>query len=143
TIVRDYTREAGVRSLEREISAVLRKSARRIGDGAAPPIEIGRDRVVEALGPQRFFAEMAERIDRPGVATGLAWTQAGAGDILFVEATMMPGRKERLVLTGMLGDVMRESAEAALSYLRTNAARFGIDPAVFEGKIVHVHVPAG
>src|SRR5262249_50219300 len=95
------------------------------------------------LGPQRFFSEIVERVDRPGVATGLAWTQAGGGDILFIEATMMPGDEERLILTGMLGDVMRESAPAALSYLRTNAGRFGVDPAIFERRVVHIHVPVG
>jgi ATP-dependent Lon protease len=143
TIVRSYTREAGVRSLEREISGVLRRVVRRIGEGAPTPIAIGAAELPDALGPPRYFAEVAERIDRPGVATGLAFTQAGAGDILFVEATMMPGREERLILTGMLGDVMRESAQAALSYLRTNGATFGVNPALFEGKVVHVHVPVG
>jgi ATP-dependent Lon protease len=98
--------------------------------------------VTEFLGRPRFFDEVAERTDRPGVATGLAWTPTG-GDVLFVEATMMPSTEERLILTGMLGDVMRESAQAALSYVRSNAAELGIDPVVFERKAVHVHVPAG
>lgn len=142
-ILREYTREAGVRGLTRAIAAVLRKSARRLSEGATPPIVVRASELRDYLGPQRFFDEVAERIDRPGVATGLAWTQAG-GDILFVEATMMPGAEERLVLTGMLGDVMRESAQAALSYLRSNAERFGIDGRAFlERKVVHVHVPAG
>jgi ATP-dependent Lon protease len=94
------------------------------------------------LGRPRFRDETAERVDRPGVATGLAWTPVG-GDVLFVEATMMPSKQERLILTGQLGDVMRESAQAALSYLRSDGARLGIDPSVFEGKAVHIHVPAG
>jgi ATP-dependent Lon protease len=100
------------------------------------------EKVVDYLGRPRFFDEVAERTDRPGVATGLAWTPTG-GDVLFVEATMMPSNEERLILTGMLGDVMRESAQAALSYVRSNAVALGIDPAVFAGKAVHLHVPAG
>jgi ATP-dependent Lon protease len=141
-IIREYTREAGVRNLEREIAAVVRKAARRISEGAAAPIRVSAAQVPDYLRRPRFFDEMAERIDRPGVATGLAWTPAG-GDVLFVEAAMMPSHDERLILTGMLGDVMRESAQAALSYLRSNGERLGIDPRVFEGKTVHVHVPAG
>src|SRR5207245_5289793 len=90
----------------------------------------------------RFCDEVAERTTRPGVATGLAWTPTG-GDVLFVEATMMPSGEERLLLTGMLGDVMRESAQAAVSYVWSNAASLDIDPAIFEGKTIHVHVPAG
>jgi ATP-dependent Lon protease len=103
---------------------------------------VGPAQVRGLLGPQRYFDEVAERIDRPGVATGLAWTPTG-GDVLFVEATMMPGDKERLVLTGMLGNVMRESAQAALSWLRSHAALLGLDHRDFERRIVHVHVPAG
>ena len=141
-IIREYTREAGVRSLEREIAAVIRKAARRISEGAATPIRVGAEQVPDYLRRPRFVNEVAERIDRPGVATGLAWTPAG-GDVLFVEAAMMPAQEERLVLTGMLGDVMRESAQAALSYLRSNAEHLGVDPHVFAGKAVHVHVPAG
>jgi ATP-dependent Lon protease len=141
-IIREYTREAGVRSLERELAAVLRKVARRISEGALPPIRIDAEQIPDYLRRPRFFNEVAERIDRPGVATGLAWTPAG-GDVLFVEAAMMPGQEERLVLTGMLGEVMRESAQAALSYLRADAQRLGLDPHVFAGKVVHVHVPAG
>jgi ATP-dependent Lon protease len=131
TLVHGYTREAGVRNLEREIASVLRKATRKIGEGARTPIVIEKSQLKDYLGPQRFFSEVAERLDRPGVATGLGWTPAG-GDLLFVEATMMPGDSERLILTGMLGDVMSESAQAALSYLKTNADRFGIDPHVFE-----------
>jgi ATP-dependent Lon protease len=141
-IAREYTREAGVRSLDREIATVARKVARRIAEGKTEPVHVTAEAVPEYLGRPRFFDEVAERTTRPGVATGLAWTPVG-GDVLFVEATMMPGKAEDLLLTGMLGDVMRESAQAAASYLRSNAAQLGIDPAVFEGKRIHVHVPAG
>jgi ATP-dependent Lon protease len=142
TIVRGYTREAGVRSLDREIATVCRKVARRIAEGRAEPVHLTAAGVSELLGRPRFIDEVAERTRRPGVATGLAWTPTG-GDVLFVEATMMPSTEERLILTGMLGDVMRESAQAALSFLRTNAEQSGISPDVFNGKAVHVHVPAG
>jgi ATP-dependent Lon protease len=141
-IIREYTREAGVRNLEREIAAVIRKAARRISEGTPTPIRVTAEQIPEYLRRPRFYDEVAERIDRPGVATGLAWTPAG-GDVLFVEAAMMPAQEEQLILTGMLGDVMRESAQAALTYLRSNAEHLGIDPRVFEGKAVHVHVPAG
>jgi ATP-dependent Lon protease len=141
-LIRGYTREAGVRGLDRQIAALARKVARRLAEGQPPPARITAADVEPLLGRPRFFDEVAERTDRPGVATGLAWTPTG-GDILFVEATMMPSRHERLVLTGMLGDVMRESAQAALSYVRANAVRLGIDPALFDGKSIHIHVPAG
>jgi ATP-dependent Lon protease len=141
-IVRDYTREAGVRNLEREIAAVARKVARRLAEGRTEPVLVGVSDLNEFLGRPRFFDDVAERTTRPGVATGLAWTPTG-GDVLFVEATMRPGSEERLVLTGMLGDVMRESAQAAVSYVWSNAEAFDIDPKVFEGKTIHVHVPAG
>jgi ATP-dependent Lon protease len=141
-IVRGYTREAGVRNLEREIAAVARKVARRLAEGQREPVRITVDNLVEYLGRPRFFDEVAERTTRPGVATGLAWTPTG-GDVLFVEATMMPSSEERLVLTGMLGDVMRESAQAAVSYVRSNAEALDIDPKIFENKTIHVHVPAG
>jgi ATP-dependent Lon protease len=141
-IIRGYTREAGVRSLEREIATVARKVARRIAEGRREPVRITPQNLGEYLGRPRFFDEVAERTSRPGVATGLAWTPTG-GEVLFVEATMMPSSEERLVLTGMLGDVMRESAQAAVSYVWSNAEALDIDPKVFEGKTVHVHVPAG
>jgi ATP-dependent Lon protease len=141
-IIRGYTREAGVRSLEREIAAIARKVARRIAEGQGEPVLVTAERVAEYLGRPRFFDEVAERTSRPGVATGLAWTPTG-GDVLFVEVTMMPSSEERLVLTGMLGDVMRESAQAAVSYVWSNAEALDIDPKVFEGKTIHVHVPAG
>ena len=141
-IVRGYTREAGVRNLEREIAAVARKLARRLAEGQRGPVRITGDSVVDYLGRPRFFDEVAERTTRPGVATGLAWTPTG-GDVLFVEVTMMPSAEERLVLTGMLGDVMRESAQAAVSYVWSNAPALDIDPKLFEGRTIHVHVPAG
>ncbi len=141
-IVREYTREAGVRNVERNITGVLRKVARRITEGAQPPLTVTEAEIPSLLGPPQFFNEVAERIDRPGVATGLAWTPTG-GDILFVESTMMRAREEKLLLTGMLGDVMRESAQAALSYLRANVAKLGFKPDIFDGKVVHIHVPAG
>ena len=141
-IVRGYTREAGVRNLDREIAAVARKIARRLAEGQRGPVRITVDNVAEYLGRPRFFDEVAERTTRPGVATGLAWTPTG-GDVLFVEVTMMPSAEERLVLTGMLGDVMRESAQAAVSYVWSNAEALDIDPKLFEGKTIHVHVPAG
>jgi ATP-dependent Lon protease len=142
SIVRGYTREAGVRSLEREIAAVARKVARRLAEGQSGPARITAEDVTEHLGRPRFLDEVAERTTRPGVATGLAWTPTG-GDILFVEVTMMPSSEERLVLTGMLGDVMRESAQAAVSYVWSNAEALDIDPKLFEGRTIHVHVPAG
>jgi ATP-dependent Lon protease len=141
-VIRGYTREAGVRNLEREIAAVARKVARRLAEGQRDPVRITPDNLTEYLGRSRFFDEVAERTDQPGVATGLAWTPTG-GDVLFVEATMMPSSEEQLVLTGMLGDVMRESAQAAVSYVRSHADGLDIDPRIFEGKTIHVHVPAG
>jgi len=141
-IVRGYTREAGVRNLEREIATVARKVARRLAEGEGGPFRVTAEALVDFLGRPRFFDEVAERTSRPGVATGLAWTPTG-GDVLFVEVTMMPSSEERLLLTGMLGDVMRESAQAAVSYVWSNAAALDIDPKAFEGKTIHVHVPAG
>jgi ATP-dependent Lon protease len=141
-VVRGYTREAGVRSLERQIAAICRKVARTIAEGRGEPTRITAAEAEAYLGRPRFIDEVAERTSRAGVATGLAWT-IGGGDVLFVEAAMIPSHEERLLLTGMLGDVMRESAQAALTYLRSNAATFGIDPARVEGKTIHVHVPAG
>ncbi len=141
-IVRGYTREAGVRSLDREIAAIARKVARRLAEGQREPVRITADNLAEYLGRPRFFDEVAERTTRPGVATGLAWTPVG-GDVLFVEVTMMPSSEERLVLTGMLGDVMRESAQAAVSYVWSNAEALDIDPKIFENRTIHVHVPAG
>jgi ATP-dependent Lon protease len=144
-VIRDYTREAGVRDLERQIAAICRKVARQVAEGTGtPPITVTPANLQEYLGKPRFFEEAVERIDRPGVATGLAWTPTG-GEILFVEAAALPAEPQgqRLLLTGMLGDVMRESVQAALTYVLSDAERLGIDPRVFAGKTVHVHVPAG
>jgi ATP-dependent Lon protease len=142
TIVGDYTREAGVRSLERELGRLLRKVAARIASGTTEtPLAIEADDVKEWLGRAHFFFEAADRTAVPGVATGLAVTGTG-GDVLYVEASMMDG-PEGLTLTGQLGDVMKESAEIALSYIRSHTATLGIDPATFAGKRFHVHVPAG
>jgi ATP-dependent Lon protease len=142
TVVNEYTREAGVRNLERELGTVLRKTATQIASGKVqPPVEIDLDRVRDALGRQKFFQEAAIRTAVPGVATGLAVTGVG-GDVLFVEATEMAGKGD-LVLTGQLGDVMKESARIALSYVRGHAERLGIDSDRFAGHEYHVHVPAG
>ena len=125
-LIRSYTREAGVRNLEREISNVLRKIARKQADGSLKKSNINKSSVNDFLGAPRFYSEMAERMKTPGVVIGLAWTSVG-GDILFIEASKMPG-KGSLSLTGKLGDVMKESAQAALTYVRSNAKLLGIDP---------------
>src|SRR5258707_309210 len=141
-IVSQYTREAGVRQLERELGKLLRKTATTVASGTAePPITIDEAVVRDALGRQRFYQESAERTAVPGVATGLAVTGTG-GDVLFVEATKMPGQ-DGLVLTGQLGDVMKESARIALSYVRSHADKLGLDENDFEDASFHVHVPAG
>ena len=140
-IIQRYTREAGVRSLEREIGKALRHAAVRIAEGASGPIPIGVNDLPVVLGPPQLDSEVAMRTSIPGVATGLAWTPVG-GDILFIEATRMPGGG-RLILTGQLGEVMRESAQAALSIVKNRANDFGIDAARFEKTDIHVHVPAG
>jgi ATP-dependent Lon protease len=142
TVVGDYTREAGVRSLERELGRLLRKVASRIAaDPSVTPVAVDADDVREWLGRPKFFFESADRTAVPGVATGLAVTGTG-GDVLYVEASVMDG-VEGLTLTGQLGDVMKESAEIALSYVRSHADSLGIDPAAFAGKRFHLHVPAG
>jgi len=142
TIISEYTREAGVRNLERELGTVLRKTATRVATGGVDtPLVIGLDTIRDALGRQKFFQESAVRTAIPGVATGLAVTGAG-GDVLFVEATRMPG-KGGLVLTGQLGDVMKESARIALSYVRGHSDRLGIDETAFAEQEFHIHVPAG
>jgi ATP-dependent Lon protease len=140
-IIRDYTREAGVRNLERQIGAICRYAAMRIAEGDATYVVISVTDLHAILGPKRFEQEIAMRTSVPGVATGLAWTPAG-GDILFVEATSVPGRG-RLILTGQLGDVMKESAQAALTLVKSRAAEFGIDAIELQKSDVHVHVPAG
>jgi ATP-dependent Lon protease len=140
-VIRDYTREAGVRNLERQIGAIFRHAAMRIAEGNAASVDIRVTDLHGILGPRRFEQEIAMRTSVPGVATGLAWTPAG-GDILFVEATSIPGRG-KLILTGQLGDVMKESAQAALTLVKSRAAEFGIDPIELQKSDVHVHVPAG
>jgi ATP-dependent Lon protease len=140
-IIRDYTREAGVRQLEREIGAVLRSAAMRIAERTAQEVRIEPGDLAEILGPPRFEGEVAMRTSVPGVATGLAWTPVG-GDILFIEATRIPG-DGRLILTGQLGEVMKESAQAALSLVKGRASGFGVDPAIFAKSDIHIHVPAG
>ncbi|AJE04025.1 endopeptidase La [Geobacter pickeringii] len=140
-VIGDYTREAGVRNLQRSIASVCRKVAKEITQGKPPRETITPEVVEELLGPRKFFNEVAAEKDRSGVVTGLAWTESG-GDIIFVEATRMKGKGE-LILTGSLGDVMKESARAALSFVRANAVEWGIDEAAFEGTDLHIHVPAG
>jgi ATP-dependent Lon protease len=140
-IVHDYTREAGVRNLEREIGNLFRHAAMRIAEGTATRIEIGAGDLAAILGPRKFDAEVAMRTAVPGVATGLAWTPVG-GDILFIEAARMPGHG-KLTLTGQLGEVMKESAQAALSLVKSRAGSLGLADDAFEKSDLHVHVPAG
>lgn len=140
-IIDGYTREAGVRWLEREIGRALRHIAVQVAEGSATKVQIGKADIEELLGPVRFENDVAMRTSVPGVATGLAWTPVG-GDILFIEATRSPGNG-RLILTGQLGDVMKESAQAALSVIKNKAKSIGIDAALFEKHDIHVHVPAG
>jgi ATP-dependent Lon protease len=141
SIIRDYTREAGVRNLERLIGAACRHVAMRIADGAVQTMRIDVADLHAILGPRRFENEVAMRTSVPGVATGLAWTPTG-GDILFIEATRVPG-SGRLILTGQLGDVMKESAQAALTLVKSHATSLGFDVNLFERSDVHIHVPAG
>ena len=140
-LIRSYTREAGVRNLEREIANVLRKVARELVEEETKKTKITKAKVGEYLGAPRFHSELAERTTKPGVVTGLAWTAAG-GDILFIESTKMKG-KGQLTLTGQLGDVMKESATAGLTFVRSHAEEFGLDPDFNENTDIHIHVPAG
>jgi len=140
-VINEYTRESGCRNLEREIGGLLRNAAVRVAEGKASKVEIDAADVPKILGPGRFENEVAQRTSVPGVATGLAWTPVG-GDILFVESARMPG-SGKLILTGQLGDVMKESAQAALSLVKAQASELGIDPKVFDQSDIHVHVPAG
>ncbi|TMH32674.1 MAG: AAA family ATPase, partial [Betaproteobacteria bacterium] len=140
-IIGDYTREAGVRNLEREIGKAFRNVAVRIAEGSVQQVKIGPDDLASILGPRQFEAEVAMRSGVPGVATGLAWTPVG-GDILFVEAARMPG-SGKLILTGQLGEVMKESAQAALSLVKARSGQLGIAPESLEKADIHVHVPAG
>jgi ATP-dependent Lon protease len=140
-IIKSYTREAGVRSLEREIGRVLRHAAVQVAEGSSTKVTIAPQDILAILGGPRFEGEIALRTSVPGVATGLAWTPVG-GDILFIEATRVPGRGA-LILTGQLGEVMRESVQAALTLVKSRASQLGIDPSIFEKSDIHVHVPAG
>jgi ATP-dependent Lon protease len=140
-IIREFTREAGVRNLEREIASVMRRAVADVAQGKKARKQIDVRRVRAALGKRRFYEDIAERIDRPGVATGLVWTPIG-GEIIFVESTLTPGKGE-LRLTGQLGEVMKESASAALSYLKAHMSDLGINPKIFDKNDIHVHVPAG
>jgi ATP-dependent Lon protease len=143
-IVRRYTREAGVRSLEREIGTVCRKQARRIAEGTREMVEVTPALIEKMLGAPRFRTdtEVSERTRRSGVAVGLAWTPVG-GDILFIEAGRMPGGNKGLIMTGQLGPVMQESVQAALTWVRSSATKYGIDPDLFKTSDLHIHVPAG
>jgi ATP-dependent Lon protease len=140
-LIREYTFEAGVRNLEREIASVLRKVARKVAEGRRSKTIITAEKLPDYLGPQKHFFELAEQKDEPGIATGLAWTNAG-GDLLTVEATLMEGRGN-LTLTGQLGDVMKESAQAALSYARSRAKQLGLESRFYEKYDIHLHLPAG
>jgi len=140
-IIRDYTREAGVRNLERQIGTVCRKVATKVAEEEGISVHVEESDLSDYLGKPRFYFEPAERTEVPGVATGLVWTPTG-GDIIFIEATRMPGNK-RLILTGKLGDVMKESAQAAVSYVRSKASELGIDEEVVAKSDLHIHVPAG
>jgi ATP-dependent Lon protease len=141
-LIHSYTREAGVRNLEREIASVTRKATRMFAEGHTAPIRVNKAFIEQCLGSPRFLRdEVSEREMKPGISVGLAWTPVG-GDIMFIESAKMPGKGE-LILTGQLGDVMKESARAAMSYLRTHADSRGIDPKVFPESEVHIHVPAG
>ncbi|MDP2993021.1 MAG: S16 family serine protease, partial [Deltaproteobacteria bacterium] len=140
-ILSEYTREAGLRNLEREVAAICRGIAKRVATGEMEKFVVSAEAVPEFLGPPQFYPEVADRTAVAGVATGLAWTQAG-GEILFIEATKMKGNG-RLLLTGKLGEVMKESAETALSFVRSKAKSLGIDEGLFEKNDIHIHVPAG
>src|SRR5260370_22507065 len=140
-VIDSYTREAGVRNREREVGSIARGVAVKVAEGAKEKFVVTAKEVPDYLGPQKFMSEVAERTAEPGVATGLAWTPVG-GDILFIEATRMPG-KGSLVLTGQLGDVMKESAQAALSFVRAKAKWLGIDENFLDKTDIHVHIPAG
>jgi len=140
-IIREYTFEAGVRNLEREIATVMRKVARKVADGRRTKTKVNADKIADYLGPQKFFFGQAEEEDEVGVATGVAWTSAG-GDLTTVEATIMEGRGQ-LTLTGQLGEVMKESAQAALSYARSRAGQLGLESRFYEKYDIHLHLPSG
>lgn len=141
TLIREYTREAGVRNLEREVANVCRKIARQVAERKRYPRQITPDKVRELLGPPRFTEDIRPDVDEVGVATGAAWTAAG-GELLIIEVNLMPG-KGNLILTGQLGDVMRESAQAALTYTRSQVDALGIEAERFERQDIHIHLPEG
>jgi len=141
TLIESYTREAGLRNLEREIASVARKVARKVATGSKKKVTIEAKSIPRLLGPRKYTREVLSRQGRIGVAPGLAYTSEG-GELLFVEATSMPG-KNQLLLTGQLGDVMKESAQAALSFIRSNCAEFEMEPSDLEKKDIHIHVPLG
>jgi ATP-dependent Lon protease len=140
-VIVDYTREAGVRSLERQIGALLRNAAVTIASGSAERVSVGASEVAQILGAPRFENDVALHTSVPGVATGLAWTPAG-GDILFIESSRVRG-SGKLILTGQLGDVMKESAQAAVTWVKSQADRLRIDPSILDNSDLHIHVPAG
>jgi ATP-dependent Lon protease len=142
TIIREHTREAGVRNLERLIGAVARKIAARVATGHAADTTVDPEELETYLGPARFKRDVPFRTSRPGVATGVAWTESG-GDVLFIEASLLPGGRGQFILTGQLGEVMQESARAAVSHLRANAQDLGIQANFLESRDLHVHIPAG
>jgi ATP-dependent Lon protease len=146
-VIGDYTREAGVRNLERQIGAIARKVAARVAsrrpdEGAPPTATVGPEHLRDYLGSARFHKEASFRTSRPGVATGVAWTETG-GDVLFIEASLLPGGSQQIILTGQLGAVMQESARAAVSHIRARAEALGIAPDFLAKHDLHVHVPAG
>jgi len=141
TVIESYTREAGVRNLERQIGTIARKFARMVAEEGRKRITVNEKQLTTFLGKPKVFRETKRRTSEPGVSTGLAWTPTG-GDILFIEARAMPG-SGRLTLTGQLGDVMKESAQAALTYVRSAADKLGAEPDFFQKHDIHVHVPAG
>jgi ATP-dependent Lon protease len=140
TIISDFTREAGLRNLEREIAQICRKVAKKIASGKTEKTIISKNNLSEYLGPEKYYSEIADRTSEPGIATGLAWTPFG-GDILFVECTKVKGEKG-LVLTGQMGEVMKESAQAALTYVRAKCQKLGINQKKLENEQFHIHVPA-
>jgi len=140
-IIREYTLEAGVRNLEREIASIMRKVARKVAEGRRTKTKVTAEKIAEYLGSQKYYYGQAEERDEPGIATGVAWTSAG-GDLMTVEATLMEGRGN-LTLTGQLGDVMKESAQAALSYTRSRAGQLGVESRFYEKYDIHLHLPAG
>jgi ATP-dependent Lon protease len=141
TLIREYTREAGVRNLEREVANVCRKIARQVAEGKRFPKQITAETVRQLLGPPRFTDDIRPDVDEVGVATGAAWTPTG-GEMMIIEVNLMPG-KGNLILTGQLGDVMRESAQAALTFTRSQAIALGINPDRFEREDIHIHLPEG